>query len=113
MIQAAVVAPITRWTLAEAVAEFPALSELAEQHGFRASMFGSVLIAGGGNDLDLLLSPFGSLPNSEVQFLAKFGGVLKETRFAPSHNVRAFKVEKNGRLYDFVFGGFWKPRRKQ
>jgi hypothetical protein len=28
------------------------------------------------------------------------------------HNVRAFQVEKDGKMYDFVFGGFWSPRRK-
>jgi hypothetical protein len=101
----------TRWTLAEAGAEFSALSELAERHGFRLSMFGSVLQKGEGRDLDLLLSPFGSLPQHEVRFLAEFGGVLKASRLSVPHNVRAFEVERNGRLYDFVFGGFWKPRR--
>jgi len=102
---------VDRWTLAEAVAEFPALSELAESCGYRLSMFGSTLLKGEGNDLDLLLSPFGSTPQTEVRFLREFGGVLKSTRLNVAHNVKAFEVEKNGRLYDFVFGGFWRPRR--
>lgn len=98
------------WELADAAAEFPTLSELAERHGFRLSMFGSVLNKGRGNDLDLLLSPFGSREQSEVGFLDEFGGKLKGSRLNRSHNVRAFQVEKNGKLYDFVFGGFWRPR---
>ena len=28
-------------------------------------------------------------------------------RYVPGHNVRGFKVEKNGRIYDLTFGGFW------
>jgi hypothetical protein len=104
-------AAATEWTLAAAVEEFAAISELAEEHGFRLSMFGSVVTKGAGRDLDLLLSPFGSSEHSEVWFLARFGGILKSTRMNVAHNVRAFQVEKNGRLYDFVFGGFWSPRR--
>lgn len=99
------------WTLAEAAAAFPALSELAESCGYRMSMLGSVLLKGEGNDLDLLLTPFGSMEHWEVKFLAKFGGVLKTTRFNPAHNVKSFQVEKDGKMYDFVFGGFWTPRR--
>jgi hypothetical protein len=101
----------TEWTLAAAVEEFAAISELAEQYGFRVSMFGSVLTKGSGKDLDLLFSPFGSTEQKEVQFLSKFGGVLKDSRLNVGHGVRAFQVERNGRLYDFVFGGFWAPRR--
>jgi len=101
----------TRWTLAEAVEEFPVLSELAERHGFRLSMFGSVLIQGEGRDLDLLLSPFGSEKQNEVRFLAEFGGILKGSRLNVAHGIKAFQVERGGRLYDFVFGGFWSPRR--
>lgn len=100
------------WTLADAAARFPALSDLAERHGFRLSIFGSVLNEGRGRDVDLLLSPFGSTEQSEVGFLAEFGGVLKSTRLNRAHNVRAYQVEKAGRLYDFVFGGFWSPRVK-
>ena len=44
-------AQVIEWTLADAAAEFPALSELAEKHGFRLSMFGSVLNKGEGDDL--------------------------------------------------------------
>ncbi len=99
------------WTLTAAAEKFAAISELAEEHGFRLSMFGSVVTEGAGRDLDLLLSPFGGTKQSEVQFLARFGGILKGTRMNVAHNVRAFQVERNGRLYDFVFGGFWKPRR--
>lgn len=102
----------TRWTLVDAAAEFPALSVMAERHGFRLSMFGSVLNEGRGRDLDLLLSPFGSTKQSEVQFLAEFGGVLKSVRLNRSHNVRAFQVERGGKMYDLVFGGFWAPRGK-
>jgi hypothetical protein len=102
----------TRWTLAEAMEIVPALSELAEEHGFRLSLFGSVLLKGEGNDLDLLFSPFGSTGHSEVLFIRDFGGVLKGARMNAAHNVRAFQVEKNGKLFDLVFGGFWSPRRK-
>ena len=101
----------TRWTLADAIAEFPSLSELAEECGFRVSIFGSVVLEGQGNDWDLLFSPFGKTAQHEARFLARFGGILKSTRMNAAHNVRAFQVEKNGRLYDFVFGGFWTPRR--
>jgi hypothetical protein len=111
MVSAQAVTAATEWTLAAAVEEFAAISELAEEHGFRLSMFGSVVMKGKGRDLDLLFSPFGSTEHSEVRFLARFGGVLKGTRLNVAHNVRAFQVEKNGRLYDFVFGGFWSPRR--
>jgi len=102
----------TRWTLAEAQAVFPALSELAEEHGFRLSMFGSVLIKGEGNDLDLHLVPFGSMEANEVRFLARFGGVLKSSRYNVAHGIRGFQVERGGKLYDFVFGAFWRPRGK-
>lgn len=100
------------WTLIEAAAVFPALSEMAEEHGFRMSMLGSVLLKGEGNDLDLLLTPFGSMDQRGVKFLAKFGGILKSTRFNAAKNVKSFQVEKDGKIYDFVFGGFWSPRRK-
>ena len=103
-------AQVIEWTLADAAAEFPALSELAKKHGFRLSMFGSVLNEGRGRDLDLLLSPFGSTGQSEVKFLAEFGGILKGARLNRAHNVRAFQVERADKLYDFVFGGFWRPR---
>lgn len=86
---------------------FPALSELAEEHGFRLSMFGGVLLRGKGNDLDLLLSAFMSEQANEVRFLARFGGRLKKARVNEAHNVRSFIVEKGGKLYHFVFGGFW------
>lgn len=112
MAAAAVSSPTIEWTFSEAVAEFPSLSELAERHGFRISMFGSVLNEGRGRDLDLLFSPFGSTEQSEVKFLAEFGGILKGIRQNRAHNVRAFQVERDGKLYDFIFGGFWAPRGK-
>lgn len=104
-------AKVTSWTMEQAAAEFPSLSALAEKHGFRISLLGSVLLKGEGRDIDLLFTPFGSTEHNEVRFLAEFGGVLKGTRLNVAHNVRSFQVEKNGRLYDFVFGGFWAPRR--
>ena len=97
----------TEWTAAEAVKVFPALSELAEEHGFRLSMFGGVLLRGKGNDLDLLLTRIESMESSEVRFLARFGGRLKRARVNEAHHVRSFIVEKGGKLYHFVFGGFW------
>jgi hypothetical protein len=110
---AAVAAVATRWKAADAFDAFSALSQLAEEFGFRLSMFGSVLNDGEGADLDLLFSPFGDTEQREVQFLARFGGILKGSRINAAHNVKAYQVEKDGRLYDFVFGGFWSPRRKR
>jgi hypothetical protein len=111
-LRAAVQATPTSWILAEAAEIFPTLSELAEKHGFRISLFGSVLLKGEGRDLDFLFTPFGSTEHSEVRFLREFGGVLKGTRFNAARNVKAFQVERDGKLFDFVFGGFWSPRRK-
>lgn len=102
----------TRWTVAEAAAAFPAISKLAEQHGFRLSLFGSVLEKGEGKDLDLLLTPFGSTEHHEARFLSEFGGVLKDSRCNVAHNVKGYMVERDGRLYDFIFGAFWRPRRE-
>lgn len=101
-----------RWTLAEAAAEFPALSDLAEEHGFRLSMFGSVLTKGDGEDLDLQLMPFAAITQHEVEFLARFGGVLKDSRVDRRRGFRRFKVERGGQLYDFNFGGHWRPRSR-
>jgi hypothetical protein len=99
-----------RWTLADAGEVFPAISELAEKHGFRLSMFGSVLTKGDGRDLYLLLSPFGSIPNFQARFLNEFGGVLKDYRRNVAHGIGGYLIEKDGRWYDFIFGKFWRPR---
>lgn len=101
----------TNWTAGDAIAAFPALSALAEECGYRLSMLGSVLEKGEGRDLDLLLTPFGSLPNREVEFLKRFGGRLMDSRSNAAHNIKGFCVKKDGRLYDFIFGQFWRPRR--
>ncbi len=102
--------PVRKWTLKEAAEVFPALSELAEEHGYRLLMFGSVLNKGEGDDLDLQMAPFKATEQSEVRFLAQFGGVLKDSRIDVRRGFRRFKLLRDGRLYDFNFGGFWKPR---
>lgn len=90
----------------------PEIEELAADCGFMVTVFGSTLKNGRGHDLDLLFSPIGSVQQEEVRLLKEFGGVLKGARLNAAHNVRAFQVEKDGKLYDFVFGGFWFRRRQ-
>lgn len=98
------------WTIEEAMVQFPSLSELAERHGYLLLMFGSVLKKGKGRDLDLHLSPFGALAQSEVGFLTEFGGVLKQSTCRPARNRKRFLMQRDGRLYDFNFAGHWAPR---
>lgn len=100
----------TEWTLSDAVAEFPKLSQAAENWGYRLSLFGSVLLKGHGRDLDLLATPIGNTEKSHVQFLGHFGGVLKSTSLDQAKNICSVQVEREGRIYHFVFGGFWKMR---
>ena len=104
---------VTKWRAAEAIEVFGALSALAEQFGFRLSMLGSVFEKGEGKDLDLLLTPFGSIESREAEFLAAFGGRLLDYRCNVERNIKGYMVEKNGRLYDFILGNFWSPRRNR
>jgi hypothetical protein len=76
-------------------------------------MLGGVFEKGEGKDLDLLLTPFGSIAPREAEFLARFGGKLLDYRCNARRNIKGYMVEKDGRLYDFILGTFWSPRRKQ
>jgi hypothetical protein len=99
------------WTIFEVPARFAPLSELAACYGFLAAVFGSTVIAGKGNDLDVLMRVRrGSQPDLPG-FLRAFGGVEIDRRTNRVKGILAIKVLKAGRAYDFVFGSVGQPRR--
>ena len=92
------------WVIAEAVAEFAAVQDLAEQAGYLASIFGSTATKGTGRDLDILMTPFSEVSQDRALFASEFGGqVLKRNR-NDARGVCSYEVLKGGRVFHFVFG---------
>jgi hypothetical protein len=92
------------WTVAEVPEHFAPIAALASECGFIASIFGSVVKKGGGRDLDVLMKASIDTPRNERRFIADFGGVVRRERRNAERQILSYEVEKQGRLYHFVFG---------
>jgi poly(3-hydroxybutyrate) depolymerase len=106
---------LTRWLIAEVPEHFGAIATLASECGFVASIFGSVVKEGSGRDMDVLMKASVDTPRNERRFLAGFGGTIQRKRRNTETQILSYEVEKDGRLYHFVFGeihlrraGTWK-----
>lgn len=95
---------IRRWTFADVVERFEPVAQMAERHGLLASLFGSTLERGIGNDLDVLMTPRREKEQDDEGFLAEFGGVEIRRHLHEAKGISSIKIAKNGRYYDFVFG---------
>jgi len=98
-----------RWSLEDAAAVFPALSELAERHGYRAALMGSVLTRGIGRDLDVAMFRLKGADHHRAAFISEFGGQVIRDLQTPGGADHAH-VLKGERVYDFSFGILWAPR---
>jgi hypothetical protein len=101
---------VRKWSFADVVGRFEPLAEMAGRHGLLASLFGSTLERGIGNDLDVLMSPRRDMRPDRDGFLAEFGGVETARTIDESKNIWCIKLSKGGRYYDFAFGTVGKPR---
>lgn len=98
-----------RWTPADAIAIFPALSALGEDCGFRVALLGGTFTRGDGGDLDCALLPLHGAMQNKQAFLIRFGGQLVRSFRDERLKVEHVHVVAAGRLYDFSFGVFWDP----
>jgi hypothetical protein len=100
----AAVEKVRKWTFADVVGRFEPIAQMAERHGLLASLFGSTLERGIGNDLDVLMTARREMEPDREGFLAEFGGVEVNSKVNEAKGISCIKLAKDGRYYDFVFG---------
>jgi len=94
------------WTIEDVPACFARVAEIADRHGYIATLFGSTVKEGKGRDLDVMMvSRFGE-SQDWVHFLAEFGGVLKALYRRRDRSNHSYEIAREGKLYHFVFGRF-------
>ena len=95
---------VRKWTFCDVNERFLPLAKLADEHGLLASLFGSTILYGLGNDLDVLMTERKDEVADVEGFLKKFGGQELSRKDRPEKGIFSVKVEKRGRYYDFCFG---------
>lgn len=99
-----------RWTPADAIAVFPALSALGEDCGYRIALLGGTFTRRDGGDLDCAMIPLRGARQARTAFFARFQGKLVRHFRNERLGVEHVHLVQGGRLYDFSFGVFWHPQ---
>jgi hypothetical protein len=96
--------PDTDWSFADVPPLFERVWKLADDCGYLASLFGSVVKAGKGRDLDILLTPYANREQDKERFGHEFGGQVERKFIDPERGKESYEVRRGGRIYHFVFG---------
>jgi hypothetical protein len=100
------------WKISEVPPMFAAINALADECGFLPSLFGSVAKKGEGRDLDILMVPRRARSACSDVFLERFGGRIVKRIFRPLTGTESYEVERQGRVFNFVFGTVGRERRE-
>ena len=94
----------TRWRIGDIPAAYSAIVALADECGLLPCIFGGVVKRGEGRDLDVLMVGRRGRTGRADLFLERFGGTRIKTVLRPLTGTESYEVERDGRIFNFVFG---------